>query len=310
MRTKLLFVAALLCGCCGVRAQSVSMLSNAPRWIYFMGTGAHHDLNSGFRYCCDSDNIFYTDGTEVIGGKTYQRLCISVLHLDGGSMRSPRKTGYSDDDIYDGEFLVGLREEGGRVYVNEAEYMDFLRGTGRKGTLGNPDYVPYERTDDGELVLYDFTMKAGDKFRSVEGYPDVWVAEVKDTLLDDNVTRRMQVLSNGMVVIEGIGCIYSAGMLPAYLNPKPAGADDMGTDISLFAVLTRFSTEQQVVFSKDFEDYEGFFVTGIVPAATLQGGTDKDDGRAPLYDLTGRRVVNPQPGHLYIRSSKKVVYTK
>ena len=29
---------------------------------------------------------------------------------------------------------------------------------------------------------------------------------------------------------------------------------------------------------------------------------------APIYDLMGRRVLNPQKGHIYIQSSKKILW--
>lgn len=34
--------------------------------------------------------------------------------------------------------------------------------------------------------------------------------------------------------------------------------------------------------------------------------TDEDD--MPIYDLMGRRVVNPKHGQLYIRGSKKIIW--
>lgn len=301
MRTRVLSLVTLLCLCCSVRAQGVSMLENTPGWYYFIGIW---NLDSPGSFMHDSSHEFYIDGIEEIDGKTYQRLYISVHHLDGGNsmMRSP---GYSWDDM-DNEYLVGMREESGRVYVNEAEYMDFLRGTGRKGTLGNPDYVPYERTDDGEFVLYDFTMKEGDKFRSVEGYPDVWVAEVKDTVLEDGVTRKMQTLSNGLVLIEGIGCVYSSGMMPAYLNPKPT--DDEYANV--FAGLTGFSSNGTLIYSKGRDEQWPFYLAGIEPTVMPRKDINIHNGHESIYDLTGRRVLNPQPGHLYIQSSKKTIYSK
>lgn len=293
MKKRLLLLCVSCCMAAMSHAQSegaATMLADSPTWQYFMGWWKAGDNGE---YTCDSYNKFYTDGTVEKGGKTYHKLYIDVAHLDGSG--TVRRIGYSDDDVQAG-YLFGMREEAGRVYVDEQEYNDFLRGTG----LGNADYVPYERTDGGELVLYDFTMAKGDRFRSVEGYPDVWVTEARDTCTDDNVSRRMLTLSNGTVIVEGIGCVYSAGMLPAYLNPAANAYPDYGT---LFAGLSDFRTGEAAVFSMNMEAMAGYNGTASVAAPDATGS--RRDGA--VYSIDGRRLPDvPQRG-IYIQNGKKIM---
>ena len=46
-------------------------------------------------------------------------------------------------------------------------------------------------------------------------------------------------------------------------------------------------------------------VSGIVPADTPSSSTSAAD---VLYDLLGRRVTQPLPGHIYIRGGRKIVH--
>ena len=36
--------------------------------------------------------------------------------------------------------------------------------------------------------------------------------------------------------------------------------------------------------------------------------TDLNDSEAPLYDLLGREITNPQPGTIYVRDGKKILH--
>jgi hypothetical protein len=37
---------------------------------------------------------------------------------------------------------------------------------------------------------------------------------------------------------------------------------------------------------------------------------DDDTTAAPLYDLSGRRVITPQTGGVYIQKGKKIIFSK
>lgn len=55
----------------------------------------------------------------------------------------------------------------------------------------------------------------------------------------------------------------------------------------------------------NFIETDGFPSAGIYNV-TITG--DEKDGEAPLYDLSGRKVKNPQPGSIYIQSGKKILF--
>ena len=146
---------------------------------------------------------------------------------------------------------MGLREENGKVLVNYEEYINYLKRLDYEHTEayykelaeqmgkdiklkdgktmetdnwvegGDVNYIPYPLTDDGEMVLYDFTMQVGDKFRSVAGHDDISVIKVGTVTTVGNIERRKLTLSNGLVLIEGVGCINSPSRLFTYLNPLP-----------------------------------------------------------------------------------------
>ena len=86
--------------------------------------------------------------------------------------------------------------------------------------FGDPSYIPYYQTDDGEIILYDFNMEVGDKYRHVDGHDDISVTAIDSVMLNDGSKHRRLTLSNGLILIEGIGCINSPGMLFDYLNPS------------------------------------------------------------------------------------------
>ena len=70
-------------------------------------------------------------------------------------------------------------------------------------------------------MLYDFNMKVGNKYGHVEGYDDVWVSEIRKIAFDDGKIRKLFILSNGLKIVEGIGCLCSEGdPLLRYLNPN------------------------------------------------------------------------------------------
>ena len=85
--------------------------------------------------------------------------------------------------------------------------------------VGDASYIPYRETEDGELVLYDFTMEPGDSFQHVDGHDDIVVDSVGTLTTLDGLQRRLIYLSNGCQVAEGMGCLNSGGGLLFYLNP-------------------------------------------------------------------------------------------
>ena len=198
------------------------------------------------------------------------------------------------DDSDERWYAVGIRKEGGRVYVNYEDYIAYLsrpyNGVNTNPSFGNPSYVPYPVTNEGELILYDYTMEIGDKFQSIEGYNDVSVVAKDIVVYEDKNERRRLTLSNGLVLIEGIGCINSNGHLLDYLNPSPLYEG-------------YFSYLKQVLNA----NYNSIYETDVKVIDDTELGVNvvRKYNIPSFYDLQGRQLQsNPRKG-LYIRDGKK-----
>lgn len=191
--------------------------------------------------------------------------------------------------------LIGVRFEDGYIYVNREEYLSIMEKDSPWSIFADKDYIPYRQTDDGELILYDFNMKEGDKFMSVVGYQDISVVSVEKVKTSDGVARRLLTLSNGYKLLEGIGCLNSAGMFFFYLNPSSYMKFNCGSTI-LWEQCCYDSYEDNgtVIY-----DTNGIFEMGI--------STQRVEQTTPLYDLQGRHIDGQTKPGVYIRDGRKVV---
>ena len=156
---------------------------------------------------------YHTIGTIEIEGKEY-----TAIDFESEAIPTAKQRRGAVQDI---EYCLGLREENGRVLANYQDYMSYLADKYSNGKcFGDPSYIPYYQTDDGEIILYDFNMEVGDKYRHVDGHDDISVTAIDSVMLNDGSKHRRLTLSNGLILIEGIGCINSPGMLFDYLNPS------------------------------------------------------------------------------------------
>ena len=253
-----------------------------------------------------SGQYFYTTGeTREKNGHTYSVLKIGDMEFaSGGEMGYY----YRDDYVrYDYTSLheaeICIREEGGRVYVDLEEYKalmeeDFWR------TKGSAEYLPYEQTEDGELVLYDFNMQVGDKFPSVAGHEDIYVSSIETVTTLDGRSRKQWVLSNGLHIIDQVGCVDSNGEFLFYLNPS-----GLKQCVSIMISCTKDDT--RIIFPDDstgireqFIDWPfDFSLTTSVPTPLrMNEGTS-----STVYDLQGRRLTSKPTKGIYIQNGRKVV---
>lgn len=119
---------------------------------------------------------------------------------------------------------------------------------------------------------------------------------------------------------KNIESIYCAAKIPpicidSELNPGDTPFGEYGSD---FVNRTPQDTPVYVpVGSADlyrnawgWNYFTNFIETDDFPAAGIYNVTITDnekDGEAPLYDLLGRKVNNPQPGTIYIQSGQKIL---
>ena len=161
------------------------------------------------------------DGSKVVNGKTYGLLHV---HSDGYGARG---TEASVSDPFN--YTIGIRYEDGRLYVNMEDYLELFTPGYIWRTIGDGSNLPYETTEDGELVLYDFSKNVGDTYCQLADGTTLTVTKTGVMKTEDGVTRRLLTLSNGLELIEGIGCTNSRGLMLFWLNISPNYHDYIGT---------------------------------------------------------------------------------
>ena len=204
-----------------VKSHDTALFNEHMRWRYTVHSNAEYDnmfdgsIESLYRILYDE--FFSFEGTSIIDGKEYWVLSFLRAEYDSGV--TDVDSAYPFEPPYE-PTTINIRVEDGCIYVREDEYLLLLsKDTYWGNCAGDIGYIPYRRTGDGELVLYDFNMSAGDKYTSVDGHRDIVVASVDTLVTRDGVERKRIQLSNGYTVIEGIGCVNSPGTFLFYLNP-------------------------------------------------------------------------------------------
>ncbi|MBR6593388.1 MAG: hypothetical protein IKK81_12335 [Prevotella sp.] len=259
--------------CLNISAQDSMMLTDNPYWIY--NYDFDYDENNSNTHSKSTYGIgISVKGEKSIKGKIYKKLYLVALQYAGYSTRST--------DNGDANYALALREEGGKVLVDYDEYMNYLRKEFVKNNIiprGDSLFIPYHKTQEGELVLYDFNMQIGDKYSHIEGYQDISVVDINQIVFEDGKNRKLFTLSNGAKIIEGIGCINSCGLLFDYLNPsKPS----YNNDKQHFAYLSQFSNDDMIILYEDI-------ITNIPSAKDTSFLVD---GRTWNYEMQDMVIVD------------------
>ena len=173
------------------------------------------DSIDGLEWCyhVGHANADYWDYYRLSGRKYYKGHFYHVMYL------KRIITGYFVIDNFSLKNIC-IREDQGKVYVMKDEYLDLMDAYSTWNKVGDATHLPYEETEEGELVLYDYNMQPGDRFPHVDGHEDIVVTQCGDTITQDGVSRKTILLSNGCEIIEGMGCINSVAGPMFYLNPK------------------------------------------------------------------------------------------
>ena len=195
------------------------------------------------------------------------------------------------------------REEGGRLLVKKTDYMALLAKDSYWSRVGDASYIPYRETEDGELVLYDFTMEPGDSFQHVDGHDDIGVDSVGTLTTLDGLQRRLIYLSNGCQVAEGMGCLNSAGGLLFYLNPLNSSYNK-GFMSLIAPARGMVGYYQKEIYIRTPQEERDAILAGIAPIVKSEQTTVTN---TPLYDLQGRRLSQKPERGVYIEGGRKVV---
>ena len=192
-----------------VMIQADNEIFSGMTWRY--GASSYSAPLSYYSYECS----LTVNDTKELRGKTYQQLAFR-MNANG----SRREATLMEASLYpfpqDGE-LIGIRYENGRMLVDKEAYLALLTDGSYWSAWGTATDLPYETTADGELVLYDFTKSEGEVYCQLADGP-ITVTKVVTLKTQDGVSRRCLTLSNGLELVEGIGCINSPGMLLFWLN--------------------------------------------------------------------------------------------
>lgn len=258
-----------------------------------------------------SGEYFYIDSeTRVKNGRTYRVMkCNTQQFSTGGDQEYSFRDDYIPYDIFSiplKDFEVCIREEDGRVYVDTDDYKALMADQYWR-SKGNADYLPYEQTGEGELVLYDFNMKVGDKYPSLEGYEDIFVSRIDTVMTLDGRKRKQLELSNGLHIVEQIGCIDSSGEFLFYLNP--AAIKQQVSILIHYGYRNDSEAEEQWIIQvdNDITKTRWPFDFSIVSSIQLPDNDNTGETQYNFYDLQGRRVTGtPRPG-IRIRHGRKYI---
>ncbi len=203
------------------------------KWYYTYYTRQQMEL-----FC----TIFYTEGLDTIHGKVYHKVLMEVDEIEPNAS-SEHQLLEKFLQAGNGLHVFDVREEEGRVFALKSMYVSFLHSFYQ---IENPFFVP--ASDEQEVLLYDFNLQEGQLYPCLK---DVTVESIQLDPCYDGIQRKVFILSNGMRIMEGVGCTNSLGGSFAYQN-----ANLLQNDASLKAILATYAVNEQwfykVILNDDF----------------------------------------------------------
>ena len=290
MRKVILYTLAMFLSNVGMAQQTASpQLKDGLFWGYY--GSASEDAVGHYSFY----DTYCLDGTVEKNGKLYYKSVFNRSFFDSSnSVNIPE--GYTDMDS-EGEILI--RETDGRILVDREEYVSLMSDNFYWRWAGNKDYLPYHKTEEGELILYDFNMQPGDKYLSVEGYDDISIVSVNTLTTKDGTNRRLLTLSNGYKILEGVGCLNSPGMWLFYLNPGFSPYDIGFLHVFAYHPYPHDASEWDILYLYSEENNTRIDTTNL----TGQSGDT-------IYDLLGRQVTCFSNQHMNSRKGLNIIKTK
>ncbi len=165
----------------------------------------------------------------------------------------------------------------------------------------NDFYIASAETED-EMLLYDFTLNVGDSYPCAEAAK---VVEISQITTHDQMLRKVLKLSNGLIIIEGVGCVNSIGTLVIYQNTS------LTDEEKLVDELTVHTTARLVSFgiSKETGEYECVYDGDLdYQIITRISDAIPNSNKPSCFDLSGHQLSTPPTRKgVYIRDGRKVV---
>ena len=203
----------------------------------------------------------------------------------------------------EGDSKILLRNgDPGQVLAEKASYLEYMSkafpGIDMEDVFTELAYYPLD------VVLYDFSLNVGDR------YPcrgEVTVEGISEMTTRDGISRKLFHLSNGLLLLEGVGCLNSRYGVFGYQN-------DPGTDEGGMAAQSSQSEEPAdgaiLSFLKYGENTDPVYLQGDWEMGIVKV-TEQKQANGVIYDLQGRKVgTNPSAQlkkGIYIIGGKKAI---
>ena len=258
--------------------------SQRPYGIYLPGDNcllySSYDMDGNWM----GEYIYLRNGeTELIEGKEYNKVYYE---------NKTKTDNYS--------ILLHMRREGKKILVRYDEYKSLQAVLGRDMTDFDK-LCRYEVTADGDMILYDFGMQVGDKFRHVEGLEDIYVTERRKCTWNYNSTCNHEItaifLSNHVTLLEGVG--YERFNIVGPFSKTPDFFDYLNEHPNKKTQLEFAIVGEERIYDLIF-DGGGSSVESIT--------FNKSQMPFDIFDLQGRRVKSqPTQKGIYIQNGRKIV---
>ena len=292
---KVILLFTLLCATLAGRAQQVNgtFVDEGNKWIYCAGFDNNNMDENGF----DSRATYYEHvitGEQIeVEGKVYMAMetTFTQFGVRKADTCSTIPTCTRRNSSVNNR-IIGIREEDGRIYANYNQYCIYMNNDNWWIYKSDGSVIPYPKTDDGEIILYDFTLQQGDRFTTLPNGEDITVDDVVIVTDVNGIRRKLFTLSNGCQIIEGIGCVSPNAFLLNYLNPHTGYLIPL-EHYNRYNGFYSFGTKDDIIYRHIFDDTHLIEVT-----------SDSILLEQSLFDLQGRRLAAPPAKGLYIQGGR------
>ena len=269
--------------------------SEGCQWSYCMKKRHIHDITYTFYK-------YEFKGIHEVNGKTYLNLYRT----------NSDEAGNTEEPVYE----IGLREENGRVYVNYYEFLEYIgivQELAEEFPYDYDLYVPYVRTADDELILYDFNVDEGDAVGRANVSSPAYVKSKNLLMMANgeerdfiNVWKRIEKSTDINLqgqhygwdnIISGIGSTQCLVPWLSVLDMEIAEVHDW---------LNVYVENNKLVYKSDEYRDDPFFGDVVSGINTVKTAGDKIED-AVYYDLSGRRIAGAPRSGIYIKGGRKVV---
>lgn len=268
------------------------MAADNEPWWYFGPNCICYSNFSAPRYV--EETIRTDQSVEEVNGKTYYVVKVTLWEQSSGDERPATK-----------ENIIHIRKEDQRILLIYEEYKLLMQD--REYDMTDFDeQCQYEVTSDGELVLYDFGIQVGYKFRSVPNKEDVYVVErhkeIETSTHTQQDTLDVITLSNGVRLVAGVG--YKAMADYSFSVPNNALRGQFFDYLNLYA--------NDYGKQLDYARWNWTYICEYSFDGGSSGIQAIEQDQIPTvhenyYDVQGRLLTGKPTKGLYIQNGKKVM---